>query len=426
MKPTRNVLHHPTIPNPVETLANTRHEFGEHGGVNMSVEASTTFTAMHPDILAEIFCGHMGPDKGGCYLYGRHFNPTVYSLSKQLAALEGTEAAYCTASGMAAISAVFLQLCSSGDHIVSANTIYGGSYALLHDFLPAKCGINTTLVDMTDPGAVESAIRANTKLIFVESIANPTLRVANIPALAKIAARHDIPLVVDNTFSPLLLSPGQLGADIVIHSMTKFIGGASDHIAGAICAGKAFIQQLMDLHTGALMLLGPTMDPQIAFDISLRIPHLSLRMAEHGKRAQLIAERLQALGLAVTYPGLTNHPDHQLIKDLHCPDYGYGGILTLDMGTEDLANRLMDMLQNDYHFGYMAVSLGYFDTLMSCSGSTTSSEMTDEDKSAAGISPGLVRMSVGFTGTAEQRWRQLHKALDRLGVVSAHPVRDTA
>jgi methionine-gamma-lyase len=176
----------------------------------------------------------------------------------------------------------------------------------------------------------------------------------------------------------------------------------------------------MDLHTGALMLLGPTMDPQVAFDISLRIPHLSLRMAEHGKRAQLFAERLKALGLPVSYPGLPEHPDHELLGDLHCPDYGYGGILALDMGTEEAANQLMDMLQNDYHFGYMAVSLGYFDTLMSCSGSTTSSEMTEEDKLTAGISPGLLRMSLGYTGTTEQRWNQLLKALERLDIVGAN------
>jgi methionine-gamma-lyase len=201
--------------------------------------------------------------------------------------------------------------------------------------------------------------------------------------------------------------------------MTKFIGGASDHIAGAICADKGFILQLMDLHTGALMLLGPTMDPQVAFNINLRIAHLPLRMAEHGRRAQLFAERLKDLGLAINYPGLSEHPDHERMSELHCPEYGYGGILTLDMGTEELANQLMDMLQNDYRFGYMAVSLGYFDTLMSCSGSTTSSEMTEEDKAAAHISPGLVRMSVGFTGTTEQRWRQLYSALERLGVVKA-------
>ena len=418
MKSPQNLLKHPRTPNPVETLANTNHKFGEHGGVNMSIEASTTFTVMHPDILSEIFCGHKGPDEGGCYLYGRHFNPTVYSLGKQLAALEGTEAAYCTASGMSAISATILQLCNSGDNIVSSNTVYGGTYALLHDFLPLKNGITSQLVDICDLEAVEAAINERTRVIFAESIANPTLRVADIPGLGEIARRHGVKLVIDNTFSPLMLSPKQLGADIVVHSMTKFINGASDHIAGAICADQEFIQQLMDLHTGALMLLGPTMDPQVAFNISLRIPHLPLRMAEHSQRAHLFTQRLKAMGLAVNYPGLPDHPDHELMSELHCPDYGFGGIFTMDLGTEEQANSLMDMLQNDYQFGYMAVSLGYFDTLMSCSGSTTSSEMTEEDKSSAGISPGLVRMSIGFTGTTEQRWHQLLMALERLGIIN--------
>ena len=419
MNRSKRIVKHPRMKDPIESLANTRHEFGEHGGVNMSIEASTTFTAMHPDILADLFTGEKGPDRGGCYLYGRHFNPTVYSLSRQLAALEGTEAAYCTASGMAAISGTLFGLCDSGDHIAASNTVYGGTYALLHDFLPAKAGITATLLDITDLDAVEAAIRPNTRLIFAESIANPTLRVANIPALADIARRHGLKLVIDNTFSPLILNPKRLGADIVVHSMTKFIGGASDHIAGAICADRDFILQLMDLHTGALMLLGPTMDPQVAFNLNLRIPHLPLRMAEHGRRAQIFAERLQELGIDVNYPGLPEHPDHELLGDLHCADYGYGGILTLDLGTEQRANALMDLLQNDYRFGYMAVSLGYFDTLMSCSGSTTSSEMTEEDKAKAHISPGLVRLSLGYTGTLEQRWRQLHGALERLGVIRA-------
>jgi methionine-gamma-lyase len=403
--------------NPVEQLANTRHEFGEHGGVNMSIEASTTFTAMHPDTLSEIFTGERGPDKGGCYLYGRHFNPTVYNLSRQLAALEGTESAYCAASGLGAISCTLMQACNSGDHIVSSNTVYGGSYALMNDFLPVKAGIKTTLVDITDLEAVEAAMQGNTKVVYAESIANPTLRVADIPALSEIAQRHGAKLIIDNTFSPLVISPHELGADIVVHSMTKFIGGASDHIAGAICADNDFIMELMDLHLGALMILGPTMDPQVAYNLNLRIPHLPLRMVEHGKRAMLFARRLKELGLNVNYPGLEDHPDHELFGRLHCPEFGYGGILTLDMGTQDMAYRLMDMLQNDYRFGYLAVSLGYFDTLMSCSGSTTSSEMTDEDKQAAGISPGLVRLSIGFTGTVEQRWGQLEEALKRLEVI---------
>jgi len=403
--------------NPVETLATTRHEFGEHGGVNMSVEASTTFTVMHSDIMPEIFGGEKGPDQGGCYLYGRHFNPTVYNLGKQLAALEGTEAAYCTASGMAAISATLMQLCDEGDHMVSSNTVYGGTYALMHDLLPPKTGITTSLVDITDLEAVEAAITDRTRLIYTESMANPTLRVSDIPRLSEIAKRHGIKLVVDNTFTPLILSPKKLGADIVVHSMTKFISGASDFIAGAICADGDFIQQLMDLHTGMLMILGPTMDPQVAFNINLRIPHLPLRMTEHSHRTQLFAERLHARGLAVTYPGLPGHPDHELLSELHCPDYGYGGILTLDMGTQGKANELLDLLQNDYRFGYVAVSLGYFDTLMSCSGSSTSSEMTDQDKMASHISPGLVRMSIGYTGTTEQRWGQLQEALERVGAI---------
>jgi len=400
-------------------MADTRHEFGEHGGVNMSVEASTTFTVMHPDIMPEIFEGTRGPEQGGCYLYGRHFNPTVYNLSKQLAALEGTEAAYCTASGMSAISATLMQLCDMGDHIVSSNTVYGGTYALMHDLLPPKTGISTTLVDITDLEAVESAITERTRVIYTESVANPTLRVADIPGLSAIAKKHGVKLVVDNTFSPLILSPKKLGADIVVHSMTKFINGASDFIAGAICADEEFILQLMDLHTGTLMILGPTMDPQVAYNIALRLPVLPLRMTEHSKRALLFAERLQALGLTVTYPGLPDHPDYELLNDLYCEEFGFGGILTLDMGSEDKANGLLELLQNEYRFGYVAVSLGYFDTLMSCSGSSTSSEMTDDDKQAAHISEGLIRLSIGFTGTTEQRWGQLHEALVRVGAISA-------
>jgi methionine-gamma-lyase len=159
------------------------------------------------------------------------------------------------------------------------------------------------------------------------------------------------------------------------------------------------------------------MDPSIAASVSLRIPHLPLRMAAHGERALEFSKRLAALGLDVTYPGLPDHPDHELFDALRCPEYGYGGVFTLDVGDEDTANDLMSHLQNEQRFGYLAVSLGYFDTLMSCSGSSTSSEMSDEGKDAAGISPGLVRVSIGYTGTLEQRWRQLLAALWETGIV---------
>ena len=136
--------------NPIEDLAHLRHEFGEHGGVNMSVEASSTFTVIDPETMPDLFQGRAGPAKG-CYLYGRHFNPTVYNLGRQMAALAGTDAAYCAASGMGAISAVMLCVCNAGDEIVASNTIYGGSFALLNDFLPAKSGIRTHFVDITEP-----------------------------------------------------------------------------------------------------------------------------------------------------------------------------------------------------------------------------------------------------------------------------------
>jgi methionine-gamma-lyase len=402
--------------NPIEDLAHLRHEFGEHGGVNMSIEASSTFTVIDPETMPDLFQGRAGPDKG-CYLYGRHFNPTVFNLGRQMAALAATEAGYCTASGMGAISGVILGLCNAGDQIVASNAVYGGSYALMHDFLPAKADIHTRFVDITDIDAVRAAITDRTRLIFTESVSNPTLRLADIPKLAEIAQEKGIKLVVDNTFSPLILSPAALGADVVVHSLTKFISGASDVIAGAICGSEEFIGQLMDLHLGSLMLLGPTMDPNVAAAIALRIPHLPLRMIAHSERALAMAARLSELGLKVCYPGLPNHPDHELFNELRCDEFGYGGIFTLDVGSEQSANTLMSCLQNEQRFGFLAVSLGYFDTLMSCSGSSTSSELSDEDKTSAGISPGLMRISVGYTGTLEQRWTQLLTALRTAGII---------
>ncbi len=404
---------------PVESLANMRHEFGEHGGVNLSIEASTTFTVMKAGTMPEIFSGHLGPDSGGCYLYGRHFNPTVYVLGREIAALEGAESGYCTASGMAAIASAILQVCSHGDHIVAGTALYGGTYALLNDFMPLKNGIRTTFVDSSDLDAVASAFTPRTRVLYVESMSNPTLRIADIPGLARIAHERGAVLVVDNTFAPLVLSPIILGADVVVHSLTKFMNGASDIIAGAVVGRTDFIKSMMDLHTGTLMLLGPTMDPQVAFAISTRLPHLALRMAEHGRRALAFAERLKGLGLDVRHPGLASHPDHDLIARLANVGFGLGGILTIDLGTRERAERLMESLQNEQRFGYMAVSLGYFDTLMSCSAATTSSELPGEKLAQAGISPGLLRMSVGITGTLEQRWGQLEAALRTTGILEA-------
>lgn len=403
---------------PIQSLADLRHEFGEHGGVNMSIETSTTFTVLDAKIMPAIFQGQYGPDSGGCYLYGRHFNPTVYVLGRQIAALEGAESGYCTASGMSAISSTIMQLCNSGDHIVSSNTVYGGTFALFHEYLPAKCGIDSTMVDITDLEAVERAFTPRTKVLYLETMSNPTLRVADIPRLAQIAHARGAQLVVDNTFCPLMVSPIQLGADVVVHSLTKFINGASDAIAGAICGSQELIMSLMDLHQGSLMLLGPTMDPQVAYNISMRLPHLGMRMTEHSRRALLFAERLQDRGLTVTYPGLVEHPDHALLASLSNPEFGHGGIFCVDLGSADVANQFMELLQNKDRFGFMAVSLGYFETLMTAPASSTSSELDDSDLQAAGIPPGLVRVSIGYTGTVEQRWAQLEDVLHELSIRS--------
>lgn len=402
---------------PSESLANCHHEFGEHGGVNMSVESSSTFTVLKAGTMPEIFAGKVGPDQGGCYLYGRHFNPTVYTLSRELAAIEGTTGGYCTASGLSAIASVIFHCCNHGDHVVASNTIYGGTHALLDEFLPIKSKIETTFVDITDYEAIEKAVRKETRILFLESISNPTLVVADIPRLAEIAHRHGAYLVVDNTFAPMILSPKQLGADIVVHSITKFINGSSDVIAGAICADHDLICGMIDLHMGSLMLLGPTMDPRIAFEISLRLPHLGIRMQEHSRRALYFAERLAELNLPVSYPGLPTHPQYELLKRDMNANYGYGGIFTLDLGTNEKAYKFMEILQNEKKFGFIAVSLGYFDTLISCSASSTSSELSDEDLAKANITEGLVRISIGYTGTLEQRWCQFEDAIKSVELI---------
>jgi methionine-gamma-lyase len=402
--------------NPEQALWACVREFGEHDGVVPSISRSSTFSVREPRTMPEIFKGIRGPDKGGCFLYSRHFNPTVEVLSRYLAAMEGTEAAACTASGMGAIACALSQLCEAGDHIVSSDTIYGGTHALLGELFP-KMGITATFVDPRDPADFEAAVQDNTRVLYTETVGNPTLKVADIRGLAELARGRNLTLVVDNTFTPMVVSPARLGADVVIHSLTKFINGASDLIAGAICASKAFVHRLMDLHTGRVMLFGPTIDARVAFDIIQRLPHLALRMREHGSRAMAMASRLEAMGAPVTYPGLKSHPQHGLMKSMVNESYGYGGMMTLDCRTQAKAEELLSMLQNQEHFGLIAVSLGYYDTLMSCSGSSTSSEIPPEDQCKMGLSPGLVRLAVGYTGGVAERIAQIERAVKAVGLV---------
>lgn len=401
---------------PEQALCETRREFGEHGGVTPSISRSSTFTVIDPETMPEIFGGIRGPEQGGCFLYSRHFNPTVDILARYLSAMEGTEYAVCTASGMSAISCSLLQLCQNGDHIVSSDTIYGGTHALLKELLP-QFGITTTFVDPSDTTAFENAITPRTRVLYTETMGNPTLKIADLPALSTLAKKKQVALVVDNTFSPMMISPARIGADVVVYSMTKYINGASDLVAGAICADKAMIHRLMDLHTGRVMLLGPTMDPRMAYDIIQRLPHLAIRMREHSRRALAVSRRLEELGVPVVYPGLESFAQHNLATELINKGYGYGGMFTVDCGTRDRADDLLDELQNKEDFGYIAVSLGYFDTLMSCSGSSTSSEICEEEQRKMGLSPGLVRFSIGYTGSLDKRIQQMERAVKAVGIV---------
>jgi len=399
--------------NPEQALLNAHREFGEHGGVTPSISRSATFTVMHPGTMPEIFKGLKGPEAGGCFLYSRHFNPTVDVLSRYLAAMEDTQAAVCTASGMSAISCALLQVCKSGDHIVASETIYGGTHALLESLLP-QMNITTTFVNITDMEAVKHAITRDTRVVFTETMGNPTLNIADIPALATETHDRGIKLIVDNTFSPMIFSPHRLGADVVVYSLTKYINGASDLIGGAICAEKQFVQELMDLHTGRVMLLGPTMDPRAAFDVIQRLPHLAIRIREHSLRAIAMAQMLGKRDIKVIYPGLPDHPQHRLACQSGNDGYGLGGILAIDCGSREKAEALMEVLQNEEKFGFIAVSLGYFDTLISCSGSSTSSEIDPEDQRKMGLSPGLLRIALGYTGSLDARLEQMKRAVEKV------------
>lgn len=379
--------------------------FGEYGGVNPSIEDASTFTFLSADKMQELFEHEIE----GCFLYSRHLNPTVHYLAQSLALMEGTEYAQVTASGMAAISCAILEICNAGDEIISSRTIYGGTYALLKNFLP-KFNISTHFVNILDLDAIRSKITTKTKILYTESISNPLLEVADIPALSQLAKEHNLVLIVDNTFSPLILSPARLGADIVVYSLTKFINGASDCVGGAICGQHSFITSLKDVHNGSAMLLGPTMDSIRAAGILKNMHTLHIRMKQHSKNAQYIAERLVERGFRVFYPGLSFHPQHELIKKLMNPGYGFGGMLTFDCQTPDQANALMLKMQEN-KVGYFAVSLGFYKTLFSAPGLSTSSEIPRDEQLAIGLSPGLVRMSIGLDSNIEETWSRIEKSI---------------
>ncbi len=383
-------------------------QFGEFGGVNPSITDSSTFTFLKADTMEGTFEGK----QEGCFLYSRHWNPSNKYLADAMAAMEGTPSAWVTASGMSAITCTLLQLCNTGDHIITSVTSYGGTYAFLKNYLQ-KFNIDVTFVDITDLSSVINAIRPNTKVIYTESITNPLLQVSDIPRLSEIANGNGIKLVIDNTFSPMIVSPYQLGADIVVYSMTKFINGKNDCVAGAICANSDFISALSDVTTGTAMLLGPVLDPLRSSSILKNLHTLHLRMKQHSHNAYHLAHRFKEIGIKVIYPGFKEHPQHSLLKHIMNREFGYGGMIAIDMGTHERANQLMELME-EKSVGMLAVSLGYFKTLFSCSGSSTSSEIPAETQRSMGLSPGLIRFSVGLDNNIHDSWVKIEACLSEL------------
>lgn len=379
--------------------------FGEFGGVNPSISDSSTYTFLSAKTMFDTFEGNAD----GCYLYSRHSSPSNLYLGEALAAMEGTETANVAASGMGAITSTLLQLCKAGDHIVSSRTIYGGTYAFLKNFAP-RLNIQTSFVDITKPDVVEAAITKETKVLYCETVSNPLLEVADLEGLAKIAKKYNLPLVVDNTFSPLSVTPKELGADIIIHSLTKFINGSSDTVGGVTCASQEFINSLRSVNDGANMLLGPTMDSLRSASILKNMRTLHIRMKQHSKNAMYLAEKFEADGLRTVYPGLASHPSHELFKKMMNPDYGFGGMLTVDIGDLDKANELMELMQNR-NLGYLAVSLGFYKTLFSAPGSSTSSEIPEEEQKEMGLTDGLIRFSIGLDNDIERTYRMMKECM---------------
>ena len=385
--------------------------FGEFGGVNPSISDSATYTFLSAKTMLDTFEGQAE----GCYLYSRHTSPSNLYLGEALAAMEFTETANVASSGMGAITTTLLHFCGAGDHIVSSRTIYGGTYAFLKNFAP-RFNINTHFVNITKLEEVEAAINEDTKVIYCEAVSNPLLEVADIKGLAALAKKHNLKLLVDNTFSPMIISPTKLGADVVLHSLTKFINGTNDTMGGAVCGSQELINAMRSVIDGSAMLLGPTLDSVRASSILKNMRTLHIRIKQHSKNAVYLAEGFEKVGLKTVYPGLASHPGHGLFKSMMNEEYGFGGLLTIDVGSLAKANELMEMMQQE-NLGYLAVSLGFYKTLFSAPGSSTSSEIPEDEQAEMGLTDGLIRFSIGLDNDIERTYQTMVACMKKLSIL---------
>lgn len=325
--------------------------------------------------------------------YTRYGNPTLSQVESVLAALEGTESALVTGSGMAAVSATVLSIVGKGDHVVAQTNHYGGTTNLLQKLLP-RFGVEVTQVDQRDSSAFEKAVRPNTKLILVETPSNPLMTLTDLRAIVAIAKAHRITTLMDNTFAtPLNQRPIELGIDLVFHSATKYFGGHSDLIAGVVMGGKEWITRIWNTH----VILGAALGPFDAWLMLRGLRTLSLRIRQHNENALELAQALERhLAVkAVHYPGLKSHPQHELAKRQMS---GFGGMLGFEVkGGYEAADRFLGRLR----LGSRAASLGGVETLAVHPASNFLHYMTLEEAAKIGIAPGLLRISVGLEGTGD-------------------------
>ncbi|MGH7474759.1 MAG: trans-sulfuration enzyme family protein [Longimicrobiales bacterium] len=331
-------------------------------------------------------------------------NPNHLAVAAKLARLEGTESALVLASGMAAISMSLLAFAGAGDHIVATSELYGGTRTLLSRELP-RLGIDTTFVETRRTW--RAAIEARTRILYVEALSNPLLRLPDFPALAALARDRGIPLMVDATFvTPINLRPVELGADIVIHSGTKFLGGHSDLIAGSVAGPAAAVEEI----TMRMRSFGAALDPHATWLLERGLKTLELRVLRQNANALELAERLSthAAVRTVYYPGLRSHPDHARAAELM---RGFGGVLALVVeGGDEVALQFLRRLR----LARVAPSLGGVETLVSMPRFTSHAALSVDERRALGIEPGLVRVSLGIEDV-DDLWRDVSFALERHG-----------
>jgi len=354
------------------------------GAVSIPIYQSSTFAFHNAREGAQIFAG----ERDG-YVYTRIGNPTQAALEKEIAFLENGEAALAFGSGMAAISSVVLSLCESGSNVVSSNTLYGGTHQLFKETL-VRYQIEVREVDGTQIENFASEIDEYTRCIYIETPANPTLTIIDIEACARLARKHNIPLIVDNTFStPYFQRPLDIGADIVVHSATKYIGGHGDTVAGLVVGSKAYIDELRN---SILRDLGGIISPLNAWLLVRGLKTLAIRMERHQETALEVAKYLNFHPKVrrVWYPGLTTHPQYELVKKQMT---GFGGIVSFEIKG---GRKAGETLMNNVHLFTLAVSLGDVDSLIEHPASMTHSTYGQQDLKKCGISEEFVRLSVGI------------------------------